>query len=59
MIGTPAAGGQRRRVAVALALLLTLLGLTLRLYRLSNQLLFSGLLTLLAYELARASRKPW
>ena len=54
MIGTPAAGGQRRRVAVALALLLTL-----RFYRLSNQLLFSGLLTLLAYELARASRKPW
>jgi len=41
MIGTPATGVQRRRMAIALTLLLTLAGLTLRFYRLSNQSLWT------------------
>jgi hypothetical protein len=41
MIGTPATSAQRRRVAILLTLLLTLTGLTLRFYRLSNQSLWT------------------
>jgi 4-amino-4-deoxy-L-arabinose transferase-like glycosyltransferase len=41
MIGTLATSVQRRRVAIALTLLLTLVGLSLRFYRLSNQSLWT------------------
>jgi 4-amino-4-deoxy-L-arabinose transferase-like glycosyltransferase len=41
MIGTPATGLQRRNLAIALMLLLTLAALTLRFYRLSNQSLWT------------------
>ncbi|MGO8930118.1 MAG: phospholipid carrier-dependent glycosyltransferase [Limisphaerales bacterium] len=41
MIETPATSVQKRRVAIALTLLLTLVALTLRFYRLSNQSLWT------------------
>jgi 4-amino-4-deoxy-L-arabinose transferase-like glycosyltransferase len=41
MVGTLAMSMQRRRAVVALTLLLTLIGLTLRFYRLSNQSLWT------------------